>query len=185
MKGSPRTARAGRQRGQEMQRPGNSNSSGPRCRSDRLAAGRSAVRPRDRLRARRPDDAPQHRRVVQPGVQEHWPEGLLVAFGPPDVRHPGRSHRAQGRRLAAGRAIAGGPPVDPDHTAVHRWRQRCSAQARRDDLKGYGRAECNFTSSSDQPAETSQNSERARLSHQPCRSADPCRLWPRRVSNID
>ena len=79
--------------------------------------------------------AAQHRRVVQPGVQEHWPERLLVALRPPDVRHPGRSHRPQGRRLAAGRATAGRPPVDPDHAAVHRRRQRRPAQAGCDDLR--------------------------------------------------
>jgi integrase/recombinase XerD len=31
-------------------------------------------------------------RMVQPGVQEDWPERLLVPFGPPNVRHPRRSH---------------------------------------------------------------------------------------------
>ena len=79
--------------------------------------------------------AAEHRRVVQPGVQEHWPERLLVAFRPQDVRHPGRPHRAQGRRLAAGRAIVGRPSVDPDDAAVHRRRQRRAAQARCDDLR--------------------------------------------------
>ena len=103
-----------------------------------LAAWRQAfafIRVCDRIRARRPNEAAQHRRVVQPGVQEHWPERLLVALRPPNVRHPGRPDRAQGRRLAAGRAIAGRPPVDPDHAAVHRRRQRCPAQTRCDDLR--------------------------------------------------
>ena len=69
----------------------------------------------------------EHRRVVQPGIQEHSPEGLLVALRPQNVRHQGRSGRPQSRRLAAGRAIAGGPPVDPDDAAVHRRRHRCPA----------------------------------------------------------
>ena len=60
---------------------------------------------------------------------------LLVAFRPPDVRHPGRSHRSQGRRFAAGRAAVGRSPVDPDHATVHRRRQRRSAQAGLDDLR--------------------------------------------------
>jgi hypothetical protein len=96
----------------------------PRCRSGGMAAGRTDIRVRHRIRARRPNEAAQHRRVVQPGFQEHWPERLLVAFRPPNVRHSGCSDRAQGRRLAAGRATAGRSPVDPDHTAVHRRRQR-------------------------------------------------------------
>ena len=41
---------------------------------------------------------------------------------------------AQGRRLAARCSTAGRSPVDPDHAAVHRRRQRCSAQTRLDDL---------------------------------------------------
>ena len=94
-----------------------------------------SIRICDHIRARRPNEAAQHRRVVQPGVQEHWPERLLVALGPPDVRHPGCSHRPQGRRLAAGRATAGRSPVDPDHAAVHRRRQRRSAQTGCDDLR--------------------------------------------------
>ena len=49
-------------------------------------------------------------------------------------RHPGRSHCSQSRRLAAGRATAGRSPVDPDDAALHRRRQRRSAQARCDDL---------------------------------------------------
>ena len=103
-----------------------------------LAAWRQvspAIRLCDRVRARRPNEAAQHRRVVQPGVQEHWPERLLVALRPPNVRHPGRSDRPQGRRLAAGRAAAGRPPVDPDDAAVHRRRQRRAAQTGCDDLR--------------------------------------------------
>jgi integrase len=36
--------------------------------------------------------AAEHRRVVQPGVQEHRPERLLLAFRPPHVCHPRRAH---------------------------------------------------------------------------------------------
>ena len=60
---------------------------------------------------------------------------VFVAFRPPNVRHPGRSHRSQGGRLAAGRATAGRPPVDPDDATVHRRRQRRATQTGRDDLR--------------------------------------------------
>jgi hypothetical protein len=76
-----------------------------------------------------------HRRVVQPGVQEHWSERLLVPFRPQDLRHPRRPGRAQGRWLPPGRPIAGRSSVDPDDAALHRRRQRRAAQTRRDDLR--------------------------------------------------
>jgi len=74
-----------------------------------------------------PHDGAEHRRVVQPGVQEHWPDRLLVAFGPPNLRHPRRSDRPQGRRLAPRRAAIGRSSINSDHATVHRWRQRRSA----------------------------------------------------------
>ena len=128
--------------------------------------------------------AAQHRRVVQPGVQEHWPERLLVAFRPPNVRHPGRSHRPQGRRLAAGRAAAGRPPVDPDHAAVHRRRHRRPAQTRFDDLRAMV-ATTTISASSDQAAKIIPKFRTGNGGNQPCRPADPCRLRSRRFSNLD
>jgi hypothetical protein len=112
----------------KMQRPINSGPPGPHGRFGSMAASRAAIRIRDRIRARRANGPAQHRRVVQPGVQ-HWPERLLVALRAPDVRHPGCSDRPQGRRLAAGRAIAGRPSVHSDDAAVHRRRQRRPAEA--------------------------------------------------------
>ena len=128
--------------------------------------------------------AAQHRRVVQPGVQEHWPERLLVALRPPDVRHPGRSHRAQGRRLAAGRATAGRSPVDPDDAAVHRRRQRCSAQTRCDDLRAMV-ATTTIRHRQTNRKNHPQNSQTNLGGNRPRCSADPCDLRPRRVSNMD
>ena len=59
---------------------------------------------------------------------------LLVAFGTADVHHPGSAARAQGRWFVTGRSVARRSPLDPDHSAVHRRRQRCAAQAGRNDL---------------------------------------------------
>src|SRR5262249_15308766 len=42
-----------------------------------------------------------------------------------------------------------------------------------------------LTTSSDRPAKKSQNSERAKFGTQPCRPADPCRLWLGRVAKPD
>jgi integrase len=48
-----------------------------------LAAWRQVAKPCDYvISPERGGPGPQHRRVVQPGVQEHWPERLFVAFGP-------------------------------------------------------------------------------------------------------
>jgi hypothetical protein len=67
------------------------NSPGPRRGPSCFAAGIPFIQVCDLVGAWRPDDPPQHRRVVQPGVQEHWPERLLVALRPPNLRHPGCS----------------------------------------------------------------------------------------------
>jgi hypothetical protein len=117
--------------------------------------------------------------------QEYWPQRLLVTFRPPDVRHPGRPHRSQSRRLAAGRATAGRPPVDPNDAALHRWRQRRPAEAGFHDLNGHGDGDHSFTSPSDQPPKSSQNSERARFGNRPRCPDHPRDLRPRRVSNMD
>jgi hypothetical protein len=103
-----------------------------------LAAWRQIAPPADHVITSErggPMTAPQHRRMVQPGVQKHWPERLFVAFGPQDLCHPRRPRCPQGRRLPAGCAVAGWSSVDPDHPAVHRRRQRRAAQTRRHDLR--------------------------------------------------
>ena len=73
--------------------------------------------------------------LVQPRVSQHWSARLLVAFGTADLHHPGGAARAQGRWFVARCPVARRPPVNPDHKTVHRWRHRCVAQARRNDLR--------------------------------------------------
>ena len=83
-------------------------------------------------------------------------KGCSSHSGRTNVRHPGCSDRPQGRRLAAGRATAGRSPVDPDHAAVHRRRQRRAAQAGRDDLRAMAATD-DHSASSDQAPKSSQN----------------------------
>ena len=86
------------------------------------------------IRARRSDDAVEHRGLVQPRVPQHRSARLLVPFRTADVHHPGGAARAQGRWFVAGCPVARRSPVDPDHPTVHRRRHRCAAQAGRNDL---------------------------------------------------
>jgi integrase len=71
----------GRQRGQEMQRPVDSTSSGPRCGPSCFAAGIPFIQVCDLIRARQPNEAAEHRGVVQPGVQEHGLRGCSSHSG--------------------------------------------------------------------------------------------------------
>ena len=86
------------------------------------------------IRARRADDAVEHRGLVQPRISQHRSARLLVAFRTANVHHPGGAARPQGRWFVAGCPIARWSPVDPDHPTVHRRRHRCAAQAGRNDL---------------------------------------------------
>ena len=73
------------------------------------------------VRARGGHDPAQHRRLVQPGVQEHRPARLLIPFGPKNVCHARGAVGAQSWRLAARCSTVGRASVDPDDAAVHRW----------------------------------------------------------------
>ena len=86
------------------------------------------------IRARRSDDAAQYRGLVQSRIPQCWSQRLLVAFGTADVHYSRGAARAQGRWFVARCPIARRSPVNPDHPTLHRWRQRCAAQARRNDL---------------------------------------------------
>ena len=59
---------------------------------------------------------------------------LLIPFGTAHVYYASGAARAQGRWFAARCPIARWSPVDPNNSAVHRRRQRCAAQAGRNDL---------------------------------------------------
>ena len=100
-----RPDRAARRRSQERQRPVNSH-------TPRLPAALAAW-PLQRLnricchlRARRPNDAAQHRRLVQPGVQNIGLKGCS-SHSAMNVRHPA-AHWWKGRRLAGADQLPAG-----------------------------------------------------------------------------
>ena len=64
-------------------------------------AGFQPAADRHSIRARRSDDALEHRGLVQSRISQHWSARLLVPFRTPDVHHPGGAASSSGRRLAA------------------------------------------------------------------------------------
>ena len=120
--------------GQERQRPidpgAPRSSPGPR----RLSRSLDRQRTCHPIRARRADDAAEHRGLVQPRIPQHRSARLLVAFRTADVHHPGGAARPQGRWFVARCPVARRSPVDPNDATVHRRRHRCAAQAGRNDL---------------------------------------------------
>ena len=83
---------------------------------------------------RRADDPGQHRQLVRQRLPGNRLARLLIAFWPPHLHYPSRPAGPPCRCLVARCTAHGGPPVDPDHPAVHRRRHRCPAQARLADL---------------------------------------------------
>ena len=70
----------------------------------------------------------------QPRISKHWFARLLIAFGTPDVYHPGGAARPQSRWVVARCPVARWLPVNPNHPTVHRWRYGCAAQTGCNDL---------------------------------------------------
>ena len=113
--------RAARPRGQERQRPvdpGTPSSAGPR----RLSQSFNRQRTCRSIRARRSDDAPEYRGLVQPRIPQHRSARLLVPFRTPDVHHPGGPAGSSGGWFAARCPIARWPPVNSDDATLHRRR---------------------------------------------------------------
>ena len=92
---------------------------------DALSAWRAGfrwIKPCSSVRAGRPDDCAQHRRLVQQGVSSSMPGGLLVSLGTADIHYPSSPARPQGRRVTARRSTVGRASVDPNNPAIHRRR---------------------------------------------------------------
>ena len=76
------------------------------------------------------DEPGQHRQLVCRRLSGNRFARLFIAFWPSHFHHPSRAAGPPCRCLVARCTAHGGPSVDPDHPAVHRWRYRCPAQAR-------------------------------------------------------
>ena len=84
-----------------------------------LAAWRAATQvgwPSDRVGARRPNDAAEHRGLVCQCVSGDWPQRVFFAFGAPNIHHPRGPARSPSRRVTARRSAV--------WLAIGRFKQR-------------------------------------------------------------
>jgi integrase len=106
----------------------------PDLRDRRLSQSLDRHRTYHSIRARWANDATKHRGLVQPRISQRRSQRLLISFRTPDVHHPGGAARPQGRWFVARCPVARRSPLNSNHPTLHRRRQRCAAQARRNDL---------------------------------------------------
>ena len=145
-----------------------------------MARFRRANRPADFVGAWPRNDAGQHRQLVCASVSGDWRRRLLVALGPPNIHHPGRPTLYTKKAARSRCTTVSWPPLDPDYAALHRWRHRCAARARVDDLiwPFPQHAASSVTAGFGTQIQSWQSTI---FSSRSCGSADLSRVLPRRV----